>query len=115
MPHIARRAAPTRNASLTHQTDSISLGSALAQTLFQTDDGAVDQRIGAGLVEAAGDHLGGRRDGDVDGVVADVGDRLGLGLGDFFLGELFAACQSIDQPRFGVLGLALGFLGRVRE
>src|SRR5260221_8053134 len=58
----------------------------LMQTLRQDGDGLVDQCAAGLAVELLGDDLAGRRDGDVDGGVAHVGERLGLLLGDLLLG-----------------------------
>src|SRR6266851_7511883 len=83
----------------------------LMQALRQGGDRLVDQRAARLGVELLGNDLASRRDGDVDGGIAYVGQGLGLFLGDFLLG---LAGTPLDR-RFEVLGrltadpLGLGF------
>src|SRR6266851_1935698 len=88
-------------------------GATLTPTLSRRERGQ-DSEAARGLMQTlrqGGDGLAGRRDGDVDGGVAHVGERLGLLLGDLLLGLAGAPLER----RFEVLGrlladaLGLGF------
>jgi len=63
----------------------------LVKLLRQRRDGVIDQRRAALSLELFREHAAGRRNRDVDCDVADLGDRLRLGLGDLFLGLTLTA------------------------
>src|SRR5947209_14293979 len=81
------------------------------QLLGQGGDRLVDQRAARLGVELLGDDLARRGNGYVDGGVAHVGERLGLFLGDLFLGLAGAALERRLEilRRLAADALGLGF------
>src|SRR5258707_9833024 len=103
---------PRRALSRSSQSRKRLAGSPLMQALGQDGDGLIDQRAAGLGVELLGDDLARRRDGDVDGGVAHVGERLGFLLGDLFLGlagaPLERRLEVLRRRAADALGLGFG-------